>query len=71
MGVPHGGVSSVIGHVRETAQKDRGDSRSLSCKVVLPKPAGAQIEMSLSVLAYDIKRAINILGVPKMMAALE
>ena len=28
------------------------------------------VEMSLSVLAYDIKRTINILGVPKMMAAL-
>ncbi len=27
-------------------------------------------EMSLSILAYDIKRTINILGVPKMMAAL-
>ncbi len=27
-------------------------------------------EMSLSVLAYNFKRVINILGVPEMMAAL-
>jgi hypothetical protein len=27
-------------------------------------------EMSLSVLAYNLKRVINILGVPEMMAAL-
>ena len=27
-------------------------------------------EMSLSVLAYNLKRAVNILGVPKLIAAL-
>ena len=29
-----------------------------------------QAEMSLSVLAYNLKRVIHILGVPKMMEAL-
>ena len=30
-----------------------------------------QTEMSLHILAYNMKRAINILGVPAMMAALQ
>jgi hypothetical protein len=32
--------------------------------------AGAEIEMALSCLSYNLKRAINILGVTKMMELL-
>jgi hypothetical protein len=36
-------------------------------KGVVPIPGG---KMSLSFLAYNIKRVINIMGVPKMIEAL-
>ena len=33
--------------------------------------AGAKTEMALGCMAYNLKRAINVLGVQKMMALLE
>jgi hypothetical protein len=33
--------------------------------------ANVQAEMSLHVLAYNLRRAINVLGVPKIMGQLQ
>lgn len=33
--------------------------------------AGAKTEMALGCMAYNLKRAVNVLGVQKMMALLE
>jgi transposase len=42
-----------------------------STHFLMKRLENVQTEMSLHVLAYNMKRAINILGVPAMMAALE
>jgi hypothetical protein len=42
-----------------------------STHFLMKRLENVQTEMSLHVLAYNMRRAINILGVPAMMAALE
>ncbi|MCJ7709028.1 MAG: transposase [Anaerolineales bacterium] len=45
--------------------------RSMNQEYFLTRGLGnVRTEMSLSVLAYDLLRAVNILGVPKMIRAL-
>jgi len=42
-----------------------------STHFLMKRLPNVQAEMSLHVLAYNLRRAINILGVPKIMAQLQ